>query len=1122
MVGDAVYLGNARKMSINTLSKLLFISYLLLLGGCGGGGSGGSGGGNPGVTTTKAVLLDGVVQGVRYDAGSGVTGVTDANGVFDYVEGQSVSFYLGNILLGTASPIDKPAGLTRVLADKIVTPLELVGVNANLDDPQVLNRVRLLLTLDADGDPNNGIQIASSVVTALQSTSSLDFGTAFDPTTILQTASNASGQSMVLVDSNTAKQHLCDSLQRDCTSGGGNHAPTISGIPASSVNVGSVYSFTPASTDEDVGDSKTFGINKTPSWATFDTTMGKLSGTPAAADVGTTSGIVISVKDSKDASASLTAFDLTVVQPNRAPTIGGTPATSVDVGSAYSFTPAAEDLDGDAKTFSITNKPSWASFSTSTGALTGTPTAVDVGITSNIIISVTDGKSLSVALPAFNLAVIAPVTPLNLAPYGTATQKSTYNNDIASNGAANVIDGKTDTINHTACQSNDWWQLELKNESLISEITVTNRTSSYRDVRDRLKGATVYLSNTPAASNTWNASELVKTLSSDTDPFAGMTFSVDPARSARYVIVKTNGSACLHMAEVAVKGIVSDTLEFAKTSYAFEVKHRTAQGGAVGTVNAIQYAGRAVTYSIDGTVPFAIDAQGNITVTGELNRETYTFTVKATDGLGTVSVPVTIQAPFNLALEFGVATQSSTYNSSSTAGNAIDDKLETTNHTNCDVGDWWQVKLPDPTLISRIVVTGRDTWTSRLNGAEVYVSANSATNGGMSAGDKVFTLVDTANAQNILLATPKAGTYIIVKAVAKTGGTECLHMREVEAYGQAAPTPVFSQPAYLFNLYEKSPSGTAVGAVKAVDYQKDTVIYRLVGNVPFAIDTQGQITLNGTLNHNLIQSYSFNVEASDGSNVTTVPVTVKLGKGNGTWLQRWDGISGTSVDNLLQAAHYQNDAPDFSGSAAALDAKGISKDNYGQKLTAYLVPAVSGNYQFAIVGDDATQLKLSQNVNASQASKIAENGWGAYQDWNAAGKSVLIALEAGKPYYIEALHKEGTGADYVSVGWKREGEASFTAVPSTQLYQDAMSAGQVKPFFNASVIHLGIPLRTPANTLLGRVQAYDLQGDSMSYSIVENVPFSVDANGKITVTPALNHNVTQAYSFTRRATDGTH
>ncbi|MDD5393834.1 MAG: ImpA family metalloprotease [Thiothrix sp.] len=852
-------------MSVNILLRWFFLGYLLLLTACGGGG-GGSGGGNTGnITTVKAVLLDGVAQGVRYDAGSGVTGVTDADGVFYYVEGQPVSFYLGNILLGRAVPIDRPNNI-NVLADKIVTPLGLAGSNANLDDPQVLNRVRLLLTLDADGKPDNGIQIASSVVDALQNITSLSFDDPFDPAAVLQAARSASGQSMTLVDSTTAKQHLCDSLQRDCTSGGGNHAPTISGTPATSVNVGSVYSFTPASTDEDAGDSKTFSINKTPSWATLDTTMGKLSGTPAAADVGTTSGIVISVKDSKDASASLTAFDLTVVQPNRAPTIGGTPATSVKVGSAYSFTPAAEDLDGDAQTFSITNKPSWASFSTSTGALTGTTTAADVGITSNIIISVTDGKSLSVALPAFNLAVIAPVTPLNLAPYCMASQSTTYSDGGGSYPASNAIDGNTNTYNHANCQSGDWWQLELKSESHISEVVVTNRGAV---VNSRLNGTTVYISNTPASNNTWSAAELVKTLTSD----ATQTVTVDPARSARYVIIKTNGSACLHMAEVAVKGIGSDTLEFSKTSYAFEVKHRTAQGGAVGTVKAIQYAGRAVTYSIDGTVPFAIDAQGNITVTGELNRETYTFTVKGTDGLGTVSVPVTVQAPFNLALEFGIATQSSTYNSSSAAGNAIDDKLETTNHTNCEVGDWWQVKLPAPTLVSRIVVTGRDTWTSRLNGAEVYVSANSATNGGMSAGDKVFTLADTANAQKILLATPKSGTYVIVKAVPKTGGTECLHMREVEVYGQAPPAPALNLSAYSFQLSHSVAVGQFVVKVNAVDYQKDAITYSLTGaRVPFAIDAQGNITVSGALQAGT--TYNFTVTASDGVNTASAPVVV--------------------------------------------------------------------------------------------------------------------------------------------------------------------------------------------------------------------------------------------------------
>ncbi|MET0027654.1 MAG: putative Ig domain-containing protein [Candidatus Thiodiazotropha sp.] len=89
---------------------------------------------------------------------------------------------------------------------------------------------------------------------------------------------------------------------------------------------------------------------------------------------------------------------------NEAPTISGTPETSVDVGSAYSFTPSADDADGDDLSFSVANLPFWASFNTNTGALTGTPAAQDVGDYNNIRITVTDGTD-DVTLAAFSIRV---------------------------------------------------------------------------------------------------------------------------------------------------------------------------------------------------------------------------------------------------------------------------------------------------------------------------------------------------------------------------------------------------------------------------------------------------------------------------------------------------------------------------------------------------------------------------------------------------------------------------------------------------------------------------------------------------------------------------------------------
>lgn len=95
---------------------------------------------------------------------------------------------------------------------------------------------------------------------------------------------------------------------------------------------------------------------------------------------------------------------------NRAPTISGSPATSVTAGQSYSFTPQASDPEGATLTFSITNRPAWATFSSSTGGLSGTPAAGNVGTTSGIVISVTDGTN-SVSLASFSIQVTAATTP---------------------------------------------------------------------------------------------------------------------------------------------------------------------------------------------------------------------------------------------------------------------------------------------------------------------------------------------------------------------------------------------------------------------------------------------------------------------------------------------------------------------------------------------------------------------------------------------------------------------------------------------------------------------------------------------------------------------------------------
>ncbi|WP_205298616.1 Ig-like domain-containing protein [Photobacterium alginatilyticum] len=187
------------------------------------------------------------------------------------------------------------------------------------------------------------------------------------------------------------------------TIAGVNDAPTISGTPDTSVDEDTAYLFAPVGHDNDTTDTLSFSIANKPSWASFDEATGTLSGTPGNADVGITNNIVISVSDGTE-TASLPGFSLTVNNVNDAPVISGNPATEVNEDSAYYYKPQVTDVDSTSLTFSITNKPTWASFDEATGALSGTPDNSHVGTTSGIVISVSDGAA-SDSLPAFNLTV---------------------------------------------------------------------------------------------------------------------------------------------------------------------------------------------------------------------------------------------------------------------------------------------------------------------------------------------------------------------------------------------------------------------------------------------------------------------------------------------------------------------------------------------------------------------------------------------------------------------------------------------------------------------------------------------------------------------------------------------
>ncbi len=139
-------MGNAKgsvKKIVRLITVCLFmaVSMSVLFTGCGGGDS---------EPVSQGSFVDSPVAGLAYNTPSR-KGITDSDGKFSYLDGEMISFSIGDIYLG------------RTPAKPVITPLDLVGGAKDETNASVTNICRFLQTLDDDGNPDNGILINESV-----------------------------------------------------------------------------------------------------------------------------------------------------------------------------------------------------------------------------------------------------------------------------------------------------------------------------------------------------------------------------------------------------------------------------------------------------------------------------------------------------------------------------------------------------------------------------------------------------------------------------------------------------------------------------------------------------------------------------------------------------------------------------------------------------------------------------------------------------------------------------------------------------------------------------------------------------------------------------------------------
>ena len=214
-------------------------------------------------------------------------------------------------------------------------------------------------------------------------------------------------------------------------------------------------------------------------------------------------------------------------------------------------------------------------------------------------------------------------------------------------------------------------------------------------------------------------------------------------------------------------------------------------------------------------------------------------------------------------------------------------------------------------------------------------------------------------------------------------------------------------------------------------------------NIVLSTSTQ---TTNTVYNVTVKDVIDFGPGLALSPNPTTVSFTGWVLKPGGALHKFWENIPANNIAGLTNDPRFPNNPtwtslePMFEWPRAG---GGEGGSNYGNELSALLIPTETADYVFFVSADDPASLFLSTDSDPANKKLIAvENSWSNARQWNTPGGGAstvenkrsdlfagsewptpnVINLEAGKAYYIQALHTEGGGGDNVGVTWIKAGD----------------------------------------------------------------------------------------------------